>query len=62
VAINVPPTTADPQAWRDAYDALPEHVKQAIFDHALTACPHCGTRGVPVSWAVVAVEALRESD
>lgn len=62
MALNVPPQTADPQAWRDAFEALPDAVRQAIYDQALTACPHCGPRGVPASWAVVAVKTLLDSE
>ncbi len=59
--MNVPPPTVSPAEWRRAAAALPEHVQQALWEHALTSCPDCGVRGVPVSWAVVAVEAMRES-
>lgn len=43
--------------WRKAYEQLPENVKETIFEQALTSCPDCGARGVPISWALSAIEA-----
>lgn len=40
------------------YEDLPEDVKEAIFNEALSACPDCGLRGVPQSWAVATYNAL----
>lgn len=46
-----------PEEWRKAFESLPENVKETIFQKSLTACPECGTRAVPLSWAVTAIEA-----
>lgn len=53
-------TYPTPAEWRNRYRALPDSVRLAIYDRAHVACPECAARAVPVSWAVVAAETMRE--
>lgn len=50
------------EEWRTEFDKLPGKVKDAIWERALSACPDCGIRGVPVSWAVVTAQTLAVDD
>lgn len=53
-------TYPTPEEWRTEFDELPDSVKDAIWQLALTACPDCGARGVPASWAVVTARSLKD--
>lgn len=51
-----------PEEWVRRFEALGSDVRESIWEQALTPCPDCASRAVPVSWAVVAVEeALRQT-
>lgn len=46
--------------WRRRFNRLGPSVRRALYEQALLACPACAGRGVPISWAVVAVEETLE--
>jgi hypothetical protein len=44
--------------WRSRFDAIPQHIRTALYEQALSASPYDGMRGVPISWAAVTYETI----
>lgn len=44
------------RSWGAHFQALPDAVRTAIYNEARCACPECGLKQVPQSWAVVTYE------
>jgi hypothetical protein len=51
------PAPRDWPAWRERFDAIPERVRDALFDHAPTCHPD---HHEAIAWAVIVAEEMRK--